>query len=263
MSKELQTSDVSGYVWQGRQYEGLVAMFVEVLRGYGGFWINHKTGEIGLDKDQAFRAVQFLHDTIYKNKISPKKVTSFTESEANRMFANGQAVFLRSWPDFWAEGNNLDSEAEGNEVNSEIKNKFDVVSMVDAEKKSISCQGGWGLGISSQSQHKDEAFKAIKFFTRVNTQRKFALRTGSMPSRRSLFNDLQLVKKYSYYPRLLEISQNSLLRPSIAKYGEVSDILQEHLSSVLKEPEITPEKIKNEMRKAAKKTRDKMSKKIR
>jgi multiple sugar transport system substrate-binding protein len=246
-SEQLQKTDPDlwGYVWQGSQYEGLVVTFVEVLRGYGGFWINNKTNEVGLDKDQAFRAVQFLHDTIHKNRISPTKVTSL--SEANSMFANGKAVFLRSWPDFWAEGNKVDSE---------IKNKFDVVSMVDAEKNSISCQGGWGLGISSRAKHKDEAFKAIKFFTRVNTQRKFALRTGSMPSRRSLLNDLQLVKRYSYYPKLLEISQNSVLRPSISKYSEASKILQTHLSSVLNNPEITQEKIEKEMTKAASKTRE-------
>lgn len=39
-----------GYLWQGKQYEGVSAMFVEVLEGFGGFWVNPQTLEVGLDQ---------------------------------------------------------------------------------------------------------------------------------------------------------------------------------------------------------------------
>src|SRR5919202_1509578 len=47
-----------GFVWQARQYEGLVAMFLEVLKGYGGFWI--EDGKVGLDKPEALQAINFI-----------------------------------------------------------------------------------------------------------------------------------------------------------------------------------------------------------
>jgi len=249
ISKKLQEKKLApwGYVWQGMQYEGLVAMFVEILTGYGGFWINDQTGDVGLDKDQAFRAVKFLHDTI-ANKISSPEVIKFTERETSSVFEKGEAVFLRNWPYVWNE--------EANLADSQIRDQFDFVPMVhEGNNKSGACQGGWGLGIASSSKHQDEAWKAINFFSSAATQRKYALKTGHMPSRRSLFNDLQLVKRYSYYPKLLEMSQNSVLRPSITKYTEASKILQEHLSSVLKNQTIRQDEIKNEMKDAAIKTR--------
>ena len=42
-----------GYLWTGKQYEGLSAMFMEVLNGYGAFWITPYTLEVGLDSQKA------------------------------------------------------------------------------------------------------------------------------------------------------------------------------------------------------------------
>lgn len=235
------------YLWQGNEYEGLVTVFVEVLEGYGGFWINENL-DVGLEENAALTAVKFLHDTI-KNKISPSDVTYFREKDTTSEFEKGKAVFLRSWV-YWP---------ETDETGSKIQNKLDFVPMVNDKKhKGGSCQGGWGFGIAKKSNNKEEAWTAIKFLTSVSTQKKYALKNGYMPSRRSLLNDLQLVKRYSYYPRLLEISGNSILRPQLTNYSDVSKILQEHLSSILKNQKITPEEVKTEMTKAAKKTRQEL-----
>ncbi|MBF2080554.1 MAG: extracellular solute-binding protein, partial [Synechococcales cyanobacterium T60_A2020_003] len=66
IAKTLQSQQSAkwGYVWQGRPYEGLTAMFVEVLAGYGGFWLKPDTREIGLAQPEAIQAVNFLRRTI-------------------------------------------------------------------------------------------------------------------------------------------------------------------------------------------------------
>jgi multiple sugar transport system substrate-binding protein len=35
-----------GLLWQGQQYEGAAAMFVEILQGFGGFWVNPDSLEV-------------------------------------------------------------------------------------------------------------------------------------------------------------------------------------------------------------------------
>jgi multiple sugar transport system substrate-binding protein len=231
-----------GYVWQGRQYEGLAAMFVEVLEGYGGFWVNPETREVGLDKPETLEAIAFLKDTIQEG-VSPPGVTTYQEEETRRVFQSGQAAFIRSWPYLVPLANAEDSPIQG---------KFALKPMVSAPShNSGACLGGWGLGISKSSQHPEEAWKAIKYFTSEEAQRQFVLEAGFVPSRLSLFIDPEIVAKYPHYPELLNISKKAVLRPPIAQYAQVSDILQRYLSAALTN-RMTPERA---MKAAANETR--------
>lgn len=113
-----------GYLWQGKQYEGVAAMFVEVLEGFGGFWANPETLEVGLDSPEALRAVEFLRNTITEG-ISPRGVSTFGEEETRLLFQSGGSVFLRNWPYVWR---------LANEENSEIKGKFGISAMLQGEE---------------------------------------------------------------------------------------------------------------------------------
>ena len=82
-----------GYLWQGRQYEGAAAMFVEVLEGFGGFWVNPNTSEVGLDRPETLKAIAFLKDTTQEG-VSPPGVTTYIEEDTRRIFQSGQAACL-------------------------------------------------------------------------------------------------------------------------------------------------------------------------
>uniref|UniRef100_UPI0035C94A8C ABC transporter substrate-binding protein n=1 Tax=uncultured Nostoc sp. TaxID=340711 RepID=UPI0035C94A8C len=213
-----------GYVWQGRQYEGLVAMFAEVLDGFGGFWVNPNTLEVGLDRPETLRAIEFLRSTI-REGISPPGVTTYQEEDTRRLFQSGQVAFLRSWPYAWPL-----AQAE----NSPIRGKIAIKPMVHAPGQTGAASlGGWGLGISKTSRHPEEAWKAIQYFTSREAQRRFIFSAGYVPSRRDLFTDPEIVAKYPHYPQLLEVVDNAVLRPPIAQYAQTSDILQRYLSAAL------------------------------
>nr|WP_026103786.1 ABC transporter substrate-binding protein [Kamptonema formosum] len=211
-----------GYLWQGKQYEGVSAMFVEVLEGFGGFWANPQTFEIGLDKPEAIKAVEFLKSTIASG-ISPPGVTTYGEEETRILFQNGQTIFLRNWPYVWKLAN-----VEG----SKIKGKIAIKPMLHAAgKKGGSCLGGWGWGISKTSRHPEAAWRTIQYLTSEETQRKFILQTGFVPSYKSLFTDREVVALYPHYPELLKVVEQSALRPPLAQYAQASDILQRYLSA--------------------------------
>lgn len=236
-----QQTDVEwGYLWQGKQYEGLSAMFVEILEGFGAFWVNPETLEVGLDQPEAIQAVEFLLNTIEEG-VSPAGVTTYAEEETRRLFQNGEAIFLRNWPYVYPLA-----------TDSEIAGQFAIKPMVHQPADSSgACQGGWGLGISQSTKHPDEAWKVIEFFNRPDVQKRFSLATGYAPALKSLYTDSELVAKYSYFPQMLEVLEKAVLRPPIAQYAQASDILQRYLSAAITQT-MTPEQAMN---RAAQETR--------
>ncbi len=226
ISKKLQERGVKwGYLWQGEE-EGLAAMFVEVLQGYGGYWINPETRQVGLDEPAAIEAVKFLHGTI-QQKLTPPEVTTYDEEATRLSFQKGDAIFLRNWPAVWS---------QVNEADSAVRSEVGFTSPVHLpENQGGGCQGGWGLGVAKTTKHPEAALRAVKFFTSAAAQRRFILETdlSLIPSRRTLFIDPQIVDRYSHYPKLLEVLDYSVLRPPIPLYNEASSILQHHLTDVL------------------------------
>lgn len=255
ISQKLQAQGLRwGYLWQGRQAEAIVAMFVEVLHGYGGFWINPKTLEVGLDRPEAIAAVQFLHDTMFSKKpISPKTLTTYREDETRNLFLEGKAAFLRNWSYVLLLANLEDSK---------IRNKIGVKPMVHAAGPGYTsggCQGGWGLGIAQRTQHPKEAWQAVQFFTSAAAQRKLFL-AGSvgLPTRRDLFKDPQLVKRYSHYPAILDFFENQkphpvVFRPATSQYAQATCILQKYLHTALTQE--NRDIVTKEMQNAAKDTK--------
>jgi multiple sugar transport system substrate-binding protein len=217
-------------------------MFVEVLAGYGGFWIDPDTQIVGLDQPEALQAVKFLRQSIAQG-ISPERVTIYGEEETRRLFQDGEVIFLRNWPEVWAIVNSVDSPIQGQIAIHPVPHA--------PNQQSHGCQGGWGLGIASTTSHPEAAWEAIRFFTSAASQRQFTLESGYLPSRTALYTDPQIVQRYPHYPALLSLFDQSVLRPAIPQYLDVSAILQRYLQAALNS-QLSPEQA---MQTAAQETR--------
>jgi multiple sugar transport system substrate-binding protein len=233
ISKTLQQQGVVdyGYLWQGKNYEGLAAVFLEVLEGHGGFWVNPETQEVGLDQPEAVAAVEFLVQILEEN-ISPQGVLTYAEDESFQQFVEGSAVFLRNWSDVGV---------RSNLATSPLLKRIGIIPMrlQMPPHTGGGTNGSWGLGIEKNSQNPDQAWEVIQYLTSRDTQRRFVLETGYLPSRKALYNDSEITAKYFYFPELLEAVQTSILRPYIPEYAEVSEILQKYLRLALQQ-QITP-----------------------
>ena len=89
--------DVSPFVFQAAQHEGLVVNVLEFIWGNGGDVLDDK-GAVVLKSDNAVAALQAMQDMIYTSKIAPEAVTSSRTVENNQVFFEGRAAMMRSWP---------------------------------------------------------------------------------------------------------------------------------------------------------------------
>jgi multiple sugar transport system substrate-binding protein len=206
------TTDRWGFVWQGKQYEGLVTVFLEVLWGYGGDWIDPDTRQVRLEEPQAAEALRFLTQAV--GSISPPGVTTYIEEDTRSIFQNGRSVFLRNWMYVWRL---LD---QGGAI---TKAEVGFAPMPHGHGgTSAAALGGWGFAISRYSDSPEAAWRLVEFLTRPESLAHVRERMGRVPARRS-----QVPSEF------LPILLNARPRPPIPEYAQASDILQRWLSAAL------------------------------
>jgi len=231
-----------GYVWQGAQYEGLVCNYLEVLSGYGGYWIDPRTNDIGLDDPEAVAAAHFLVDCA-RVHASPSGVATYQEEESRRIFQDGRAAFLRNWPYAYR----LSQQA-----GSPLAGKVGVILMpTNIGGRPTGTLGGWGLGVSRYSRRPELALSFIRFATSVESQRALCAPTGYAPALEAAYEDSALLAANPFLTRFHGLHRHVIARPAIPRYAQASDILQRHLSAALagmESPQLALERAAQETR---------------
>ena len=219
-------SVASGFVWQGRQYEGLSCDFLEVLQGFGGHWMDTATNSMELDTPAATAAAGWLNDLI-SDGVSPYAVTNYAEAESLQAFKAGDAALMRNWPYAWAELQKDDST---------VKDKVGISLMVaQPGERPGATLGSWGLSLMRQSPHKQAAVEAIRYLTSERSQRSRFLNNGYTPTQADLFSDPELVKASPVLPELQVALNHAVVRPPTPLYAQLSDVLQRELNGLFTE----------------------------
>ena len=222
--QQIKNKSFSGFVWQGAQYEGLVCDFLEFIASNGG-GIMHN-GKIDLDTEPNVQALQFMHDLIYKYKISPSNTyTEIREEEARRAFQRGDALFERNWTYAWKLHQSNGSAVKG-KVGVTLLPHFD-------HHESVSALGGWHIGISRFSDEKEKAWKFIRFVTSYNIQKDLVLNVGWNPGRRDVYKDSTVLRQIPQLKIFLQAFDRAVARPELPYYSQVSDIIQRYVNDCL------------------------------
>ncbi|MEB3264305.1 MAG: ABC transporter substrate-binding protein [Synechococcus sp.] len=213
-----------GFVWQGRQYEGLICNFLEVLRGFGGNWGPEVGPGLGLDSPEAAAAAAWLRQLV-ADGISPPAVANFAEPETLQAFAAGEAAFMRNWPYAWH---------ELRQPGSAVAGKVGVTTMVAEPGRSpAATQGSWGLSVLRGTRHPNEAVEVLRALTGEESQRSLVRDWGNTPTLEVLFDDPELLAASPTLPEQRRALEQAALRPITPAYAQLSDILQRRLSGAI------------------------------
>ncbi len=212
-----------GFIWQGRQYEGLVCNALEYLWSNGGQVFDD--GRVVLDSEANRTALSFMVDLVHRYRVSPGSVTTATEEPSRHLFGQGRALFMRNWPYAWTTFADPASRVHG-AVGISVLPHF-------PGGMSTAALGGWQLAVNAYSRAPDAAMRLVAWLGSVPAQKSLALAYGFQPSRVALYDDADLLAAQPALATLREVFANARPRPVMPRYVRVSQVLQTEFSAAL------------------------------
>jgi len=223
--ERLKNPQFYGFVWQGAQYEGLICSFLEFITSNNGSIFN-SSHNLVLPTPRNISALDLMKKMIHEHKISPPNTyTEMKEEEVRLSFENGNALYERNWPYAWG----LHTRPE-----SPIKKNVAVTLIPKASAgRHVAALGGWHVGISRFSDNKKQAMEFLKYIVSYAIQKKLAIDLGWNPGRSDLYDDTEIREKIPHIEVLKRAFENSVARPNLPYYPEISEILQKYINAAL------------------------------
>ncbi len=216
-------SDLYGFIWQGKQYEGLVCNVLEYLWSHGGEVLSD--GKVVIDSPENRAALKVMVDLVRTYRVTPELVTTTTEEPSREIFGRGKAVFMRNWPYAWRL-----LQQEG----SPVKGKVGITVLPHFPRhRSAATLGGWQLAVNKHSKHPQAAEKFVAFMTSAKAQKHLGLTVGFQPTRRALYEDAELLAAQPALGELYNIFQHARPRPVSPYYVLLSQAMQSEFSAAL------------------------------
>ena len=217
-----------GYVFQGKDYEGLTCDAVEWVVSHGGGTIVDASGKITINNPNAATALDQAAKWV--KTISPSGVTTYGEEEARGIFQAGNSAFMRNWPYAWALGQSADSKVKGN-IGVAPLPKGSAAGATNA-----AALGGWQLGVSMYSKNQAAALSLVTYLTSPAEQKIRAIEGTYNPTLPALYKDAGVLKANPFFGSLYSVFTGAVARPSAPtglKYNQVSQAFSGAVHDVL------------------------------
>jgi multiple sugar transport system substrate-binding protein len=212
-----------GFVWQGKQYEGLVCNVLEFLHGNGGAVL--ADGRVVLDSPQNREALGLMADLVHRHGVTPGSVTTATEEPSRHVFGQGRALFLRNWPYAWNLFQDPASRVHGRVAVAELPHF--------PGGRSSPTLGGWQLAVNAASRHPEAAEALVRHLTSAAAQKRLAMAYGFQPARLALYRDAELARAQPFLAQLERVFATARPRPLTPAYVRVSQALQSAFSAAI------------------------------
>ncbi len=217
LAKEGNT-DLMGFVWQGKPYEGLTCDALEWIDSFGGGSIVEPDGTISVNNPNAVKALETAASWV--GTITPESILNYQEEDARGAFQSGNAIFMRNWPYAWALGNQ-----EGSLVKGKVGTQPLPKGTTEGSKNSGTL-GGWNFAINKYSKHHKESADLIRYMTSAEVQLRQAIEVSLLPTIDAVYSEPEMIEKQPFLVSLQETFRNSVARPASItgkKYNRVSN----------------------------------------
>jgi multiple sugar transport system substrate-binding protein len=208
---------IYGYVMRAAQGNAAVADFMPIFWAFGGEMFD-PIGQPTVNSPEGIAALKFM---IELGKYSPPGYASFNADEVGAHLLQGTAAMSINWP-AWISSFNDASK-------SRVVGKMEFGQMPGAKNPGRAEIGNWLIAIPRESKNTDAAMDFLLWATSTE-QMKLSAQRGNPPTRKSVFNDPQLVARFPSYPAQLRSLENSRPRPRTPLWNEIENAFGIYLS---------------------------------
>ncbi|MBY0289287.1 MAG: ABC transporter substrate-binding protein [Mycobacteriaceae bacterium] len=262
---------------QAKQYEGLVVWFNTLLESAGGQVLSDDGETVTLtDTDEhraaTVKALQIMKSVATAPGADPS-ITQTDEGTARLALEQGKAALEVNWP--FVLPSMLENAVKGgvsflplnedpalagsiNDVGTFSPSDAQFEAAYEASKKvfgfanypGVSDEsakvtlGGLNLAVAKTTQHRAEAFEAIRCMRSAQNQRYTSVEGGLPAVRASLYDDPTFQAKYPQYEIIREQLTNAAVRPATPVYQAVSTRISATLAPIT---DIDPERMADEL----------------
>ncbi len=220
-----ETNTKYGFVFQGAEYEGGVCNGLEYIWTHGGDVLDGN--QVVVDSPEAAAGLETEYSMV-ADGVAPRAVSTYKETETDPTFLNGDAVFARNWPYMYA--------LAGSEDYPKLKpEQIGVAALPVGEGgPTASALGGWNMLINANSQNQDNAWEFAQWMTAPEQMKFRALEATILPTRKSLYEDQEILDQVPVIRLGAEALENSKPRPVSPYYSDMSLQMAEQFNQTLK-----------------------------
>lgn len=223
--EDAQASGKNGYVIRGQSGNPIVSDFLPILWAFGGD-IFDSNNHVILDSQESRDALEF-----YLKLLSTGQ--NLEKDDLIENISSGEGAIALGWPSWFISGEG--QKAEIAQIPGKRASSSDTLATGEI--------GNWLLGVTSNSQNKDLALELAVYLTSADVQRE-ALKTGGIPTRKSIFRDSDILAQYPYFEAIYSGTNNSRVRPRTTKWSRIEEVFGKELLSCVNGEQTVDETIK-------------------
>lgn len=208
---------VYGYVMRAAQGNAAVADFMPIFWAFGGEMFDGN-GQPTVNSPQGIAALKLM---IELGKYSPPGYASFNADEVGAHLLQGTAAMSINWPAWISSFNDP--------AKSKVIGYMDFGQMPGAKNPGRAEIGNWLIAIPRDAKNSEAAMDFLLWATSSEPM-KLSAQRGNPPTRKSVFNDPQLVGRFPSYPAQLRSLESSRPRPRTPLWNEIENAFGIYLS---------------------------------
>ena len=230
--KETEGGKIYGYVMRAAQGNAAVADFMPIFWAYGGEMFD-ASGKPTVNSAEGIAALKFMLEL---GKYSPPGYASFNADEVSAHLLQGTAAMSINWQ-AWI-------SAFSDPSKSKVIGKMGFTTLPGSAKSGQAEIGNWLIAIPKDAQNAEAAVDFLLWATSAE-QMKLSAQRGNPPTRKSLFQNSDLLAKFPAYPAQLKSLESSRPRPRTPQWNEIENAFGIFLSKA-NSGELSPEEAMNQ-----------------